>query len=250
MYRFTKKKNELKASICVSSNPFTIINSNQNLLTKLYNLISSYQIGYSLSNHLSIFGNGFHCNRVTQSEILRGYDAIYGNYGLKEINMGGGYFISNTINTFEMLFGLGYGEQFYKYNYSDYELYYRFSMNNNRFNLFIQPDWGIKIEECVEMGLFSKFIYSRYYDINIELQENYPEYYNVKRHDYMLDRKTFNAFLIEPGLLFRFGGKKYKCQIQASTVINPNTDKITTKLFYLNASSLFSFNLNRNKKIL
>ena len=245
-----KEKNELKVSVGLSSGPLLqskyysqIINTSNHI----YEIINSLQIGYTLTNHLSIFSTGFNRDKWLQSTLFRDENdnSVVGNSGLKELNFGGSYYMLSNNHTFEILSAFGFGKLSYRYSDSYVINPEDFSMNAKKLNFYIQPDYGLKLNEKLEIGFFTKFLYCRYY--NISSTSFNIEYIKMSEHKYFIGREFANLYFIEPGFVIREGSKTCKLQLSASIAMNLNLGEVTSEPFSLKLSLLFDFDLSPKK---
>lgn len=243
-----KEKNELKANVGLSSGPFFHSgNYHEKRLAHIYEIINSLQLGYTITNHISVFSTGFYRDKWSQSSIFTSENdnTIWGNSGLKELNFGCSYYKFYNNHTFEILSGVGFGKLFYDYSDNYVEFTEVFFMKANKLNYYIQPDFSLMLNENVEIGLFSKFLYCRYYNISYTTEN--IEYVKMSEHKYFMGRESANLYFIEPGLVIRRGSKLFKIQFSASKTINLNINKITYQPLSVKLSLFLNFNLSTKK---
>lgn len=161
------------------------------------------------------------------------------------MNFGGSYYRFYNNHTFEILSGIGLGKLSYHYKDNIVTATEEFVMNANKLNFYIQPDYSLMLNENIEVGLFSKFLYCRYYNISYSVE--HIEYIKLSEHKYFIGRESANLYFIEPGLVIRGGSKLFKIQLSASKTVNLNINKIKYQPLSLKLSLLLDFDLPPKK---
>ena len=106
--------------------------------------------------------------------------------------------------------------------------------NSQKYNLFIQPNIGIRFNEHIDLNLSAKFSQENLF--NIKSDVIWGDYTNEEiSDDYFLNKNKASLYFIEPGLTFRFGGERLKMQTQIIPVFNLSETYIRYKelSFYL-----------------
>ena len=186
--------------------------------------INSLQAGYTVTNHFSFFTTGYFRYKATNlnyETILskeNSGDDIHSDKS-SEINIGGSYFYNLNKLTIEVLFGGGYGNLEFDHTIDFFESDYNFDMNAQKYNLFVQPNIGIKFNNHLDLNLSTKFSQQNLY--NIKSNVFWGDYTNEEiSDDYFLNKTKASLYFIEPGLTFRFGGERIKMQTQIIPVFN------------------------------
>lgn len=210
---------------------------------------NSYFIGYSITNRFSVFSTGY-CRKVESNFELLINKENSGAHSRKEnsniINLGAGYFNKTNNINYEVMIGTGLGHTDYECE-RDWLVNYQFSMKGKKYNLFVQPDLGYKVNDYVEFGVFSKFNYFRFFDLNTStiIGDN-P---GIEQEDsYFSGKNKANLFFIEPGLFFKGGFPEAKINLLLSPVMNILDYKIRYRELNLRLSVFLSFDLFKNKK--
>jgi len=191
------------------------------------------QSGYSLSNHFSIFGTGnFYFMGGSKNDVNDKYKSHNGNLCLGEYNLGFSFFNHSKNHSFEVICAGGWGKGFFNYYISNKvditnTYYYHFVMNEQKANFYIQPDYSLSIGKKVEIGLFSRFLYSRYYDIVCSYSHLRGDTSIIKENEYYRNKKTANFYFIEPGILCRLKIKNIKLQLSYSYIQKLNSELVT-----------------------
>lgn len=210
--------------------------------------INSLQTGYTISNHFSLFTTGYYRFKATTFD--------WGTFSTKEngggdsyedksyeINFGSSYFYNHNKLVFEVLFGAGFGNIEFDHVIDLYEVDYKFNMNSRKYNIFVQPNIGIKFNEHLSLSLSTKISQQHLYNIKTDLVwGSYSD--ETISDDYFFNKSFANLYFIEPGLTLRFGGEHVKMQTQIIPVFSLNETYIRYREFSINLS-LF-INLNRN----
>ena len=210
--------------------------------------INSLQAGYTISNHLSLFTTGYYRYKATNIsfETMLGKensgDDIHADKSY-EINLGGSYFYNYNKLVFEVLFGAGIGNLEFEHVIDLYEADYEFNLNSQKYNIFIQPNIGIKFNEHISLNLSTKFSQQHLYNIKTDLV--WGDYTNEAiSDDYFFNKSNANLYFIEPGLTFQFGGERVKMQTQIIPVFNLSETYIRYRELSLNLSLFVNLNLN------
>ena len=208
--------------------------------------INSLQAGYSISNHFSLFTTGYYRYKATSIsfETIGGKensgDDIHEDKSY-EINFGGSYFYNQNKLVYEILFGAGLGNLEFQHVIDLYESDYEFNMNSQKYNIYIQPNIGIKFNEHLSLSLSTKFSQQHLYNIKTDLiWGSYSD--EAISDDYFFNKSFANLYFIEPGLTFRFGGEKLKMQTQIIPVFNLSETYIRYKELSLFLSLFINLN--------
>ncbi|OFY65450.1 MAG: hypothetical protein A3H98_07920 [Bacteroidetes bacterium RIFCSPLOWO2_02_FULL_36_8] len=206
------------------------------------------QVGYSISNNFSIFGDYDFMVREYRSNwpgLSSEHDGhISGRYGSNDYNFGVSIFKTHNNFFTEILLAGGIGDMFYN-NFMATYLYNSFYLTVNKKNLYIQPVLGYKYSDAkhkIEFGLFSRFSYTRYTDINVTIfKPDNAEVYldNV----YFVGKKNLDLFFIEPGFFFRDGFEHIKYQFNITPTISLNSKHVKYRFFNLFFGIFLNFDL-------
>ena len=208
--------------------------------------INSLQAGYTVTNNFSLFTTGYFRYKATNlsyETILskeNSGDNIHSDKS-SEINIGGSYFYNFNKLTVEVLAGGGYGNLEFEHTIDFFESDYNFDLNAHKYNLFVQPNLGIKFNDHLDLNLSTKFSQQSLY--NIKTNVDWGDYTDEAiSDDYFLDKNQVNLYFIEPALTFRFGGERFKMQTQIIPVFNLND----TYIRYKELSLFLSLYVNLN----
>ncbi|HAN17498.1 MAG: hypothetical protein A2X13_11270 [Bacteroidetes bacterium GWC2_33_15] len=150
-----------------------------------------------------------------------------------EIILGGSYFYNYNKLITEIIIGGGFGNLEYRHEI-DLESDYEFDLNAQKYNLFVQPNIGLRFNDHVELALSTRFLQQNYYNIssNLTLGE-LSEVSNADR--YFINKNMASLYFIEPGLTFRAGGERFKVQTQIIPVfyLNENYIRFREYSFYI-----------------
>jgi hypothetical protein len=208
--------------------------------------VFSLQGGYSFSNHLSVFASGYY-----KPEALSNLHISFFDYKMRSeisynADLGLSFFANTKYFNYEVLLGSEIGYVCYSntYNWADK---YEFVLNAGKYNLFVQPDIGKKLNKNLEMGLVSRFSRVIYYGIRTSLNDS--EIYPLEPADeYFMGKRETDFLFAEPGLFFK-GGWKY---IKFSAVITLNYIFEGIDINYrrgsIFGSAFISFDLLRKKQ--
>lgn len=205
--------------------------------------INSIQAGYSLSDHISVFANGYSRKSVKglNTESMFGKEnsgASIRSDSSYEANVGLSYYFVKWFLNFEVLLGTGIGELQYNNTLDFYPDNYVFNMNANKYNIFIQPYIAYRFRNLYECGLFTKLSYYSYYDIKssgnigINGESNKVDEFD----DYFRNKKQVNLYFGEPGMFFRIGFRNVKFQTTVSNTISLNNEDYYYRDFNLRFS--------------
>jgi len=227
----------------VSSPVYVPVNSEKGDL-KVDLAYDKFQAGYALTNHLSLFVTGFtRLNKGgSRGELFMGKEdsgAKIRSDSVMEANFGFSYYGKSEALYYEFLLGSGIGKVKYN-NRIDYDNDYSFRMITKKFNLFFQPTFGFKFRNVIELGAFTKFNYTSYYDIKstVILGESPDE---TDKH--FIGKKQADLFFVEPGVFFRVGSKNIKFQSQFFPTLNMIDDKLNYRNFNFYLSLFINFNI-------
>jgi hypothetical protein len=134
------------------------------IVGSLYMLPAGFQAGYTLTDHLFVFTTGYSKMRNARPSTIGtkesgGQETFLGTSS--EINLGTGYFTQKNKVAFEVMAGGGIGKMNYSHeidNTGDYI----FSTEARKVNAFVQPVIGLKVDDHIEVGFFSRFNAVRY----------------------------------------------------------------------------------------
>jgi len=219
-----KEKNELNVSGGIST-----LGPYKSLLPAI-----NLQLGYTLTNHFSIFGTGNLCGTFYENHLgdddsdYKFYDT--GNYSLAEFNLGLSYFYHKNKHSFEIVGAGGLGIGSYDYGITcDAIEYYHFYMYEKKNNYYIQPVYSYSLSKSIDIGLFSRFLYSHYYDIVSNHTGESGQDYTIIDHDYYKKQKTADFYIIEPGLFLRLKLKSLNVQWSYSYIQKINNNLFTNE---------------------
>lgn len=222
----------------VSSPSFVPLNEKKGELHAMATF-NAGQIGYSFTNHFSVFGTGYERMDDFNSPAWFGSEdddgSIYTSDKGNEFNLGLSYFYPWENYRFEILSGGGIGYTDFEYQKDLYENDV-FHMHADRANIFLQPDIGFKPNDIVEIGFFCRLNAYRYYNISASYSSfSYANNPPRKNDALFLDRKTMNLYFLEPGILARVGFKFLKIQTLISFTNNLSNYDISIRPanFYL-----------------
>jgi hypothetical protein len=210
------------------------------------------QVGYSVTNHFSMFITGYYRNGG--STIFEKMAAKEGDgadsYDDKshEVNLGASYFTTSKLFTYEIHVGGGGGKIYYQHT-KDLRDLYKAEFNADKFNIFIQPSISYKIPnsfgDYFQFGAFTKIAAHRYY--NIKDNSEFGQYLNksdIDKEDlYFSNSRTREFYFAEPGLCLRAGGKWIKGNATLSFPVNLSGDDIRYRKTNLYLSVFFDLNL-------
>ncbi len=217
-----------------------------------------YQIGYAISNHFSIFtaGNG---NKHKHSLLVEETDLNYGRHNKRDefhqFDFGGSYYAPlGKYLSYEIVSGIGAGKADYK-NYWHYEkdtdspLDYDFSFTSHKAALFVQPCISLHDEETVDLTIFGRFNYTKYYDINSNLDLGSGYYSDITKYDtYFYNKKSADLLFFEPGFQLELRYKKYGGMVLCSEVISLEPGVQGYPKFYMYLGFHFTYNLLEDLK--
>jgi hypothetical protein len=174
---------------------------------------NSIQLGYSFADHFSWFTSACLRPKAFSNNINNMLNDQVVTEKSHNIDVGFSFFSKTKYFNYEILMGAGFGHLDYSNDYKNADESgqenYKFEMDNGKYNFFVQPDIGIKVEDHFEIGLFSKFSMVNYYDINTSIEKS--EIRKIDPHDeYFIRKENTSFFCTEPGLFVRAGGKHIK----------------------------------------
>ncbi len=211
------------------------------------------QIGYSFSDHLSVFATGY--DRFTFNSFWESIEEDhnrddYYTDDACEYNIGLSFFYPHLGVRYEALMGGGAG--YIKYESpKDLTVFPdEFKMHAERVNVFIQPSIGYGIADVIYFGVFCRLNAYRYYNIQTYVAINSVNNDYLKPNDHVfVDRKTMNLFLIEPGFMARVGYKYVHFQTMISFTNNMSDYDIIVRHDNLYFFSIFlNFDLFKKKE--
>lgn len=218
---FNEKKGELKTNISYTA----------------------LQLGYSITNNLSIFYDyDFRVRNYSSSMITSEHDGtISGSHKANDNNIGFSFFKSRNQFIYEVLVAGGFGDMSYSNNVDSFA-YNNFSLKVNKKNFYIQPTIGYKMSEGNSngvIGLFTRIYCTRYTNIKTEVFKS--NYVSVNPDNaYFIGKNKIDLFFIEPGLLLRVGKK----HISFQTIISPTISLNSNHLKYRSFNLFFGLFLN------
>lgn len=216
----------------VASPRFLPLNEKKGELTaNVY--LSGLQIGYAFSNKFSVFATGY--QRFPRENVPDIRGAFFGaptdeRVGQSsEINIGISCFGKKKNLLYEVLTGGGLGEMSFATDASNNKSQtdnYSFYMEANKWNIFIQPNFSYKfhktkVNDLVSIGVFTKFNFLQYYNIETELNRN-PNFIRSVDDaiEYFNGRTEAYLFFMEPGVFVKVGRKNFKGTAQIAPVLN------------------------------
>lgn len=123
---------------------------------------------------------------------------------------------------------------------------YAFSMRADRRNLYLQPDFGIKFNRHLELGLFARFNYLLYDNLNTAVtvgDAGVPQ----GSDQVFLDRDSRSLLFIESGASLKAGWTNMKFHVQLSPNINLYPQHLRYQRLNLNLGLSFNADLLRRK---
>lgn len=216
----------------VSSPRYVPLNEEKGELTaNIY--ASGLQVGYAFSNNFSVFTTGYmRFPTIETANPLIGRDGQSHRSGdSREVNIGLSHFRKKDKFVYEVLIGGGFGNMTFANDHSGAktrEMDYRFNMQADRSNVFIQPNIGYNFFDDsrkfrLAVALFAKVNRVYYYNIETEIYATknpgvMPDF--DAGIEYFGSRTEANLLFIEPGVQVKGGWKKVRGQAQISPVIN------------------------------
>jgi hypothetical protein len=213
---------------------------------------SNCQLGYSITDHISIFSMFRYRNNTGSHWLI---DGGYKEDKSNELSLGGSYFKSKSFDiscfkaknflVYECLAGSGIGNVYYL-NFKNYWPDYNFVLNAKKMNLFLQPEIGIKFIDAIEVGIFSRLSGYKYYDIKISAGSGASG--KLDEEDNYFVNKTYAYLLFfEPGIIFKIGYKNIKLFMIASREINLKEIPINYRPENLQVGLSLNFDLLKKK---
>jgi hypothetical protein len=180
-------------------------------IANLYMMPFALQAGYTVTDHVFVFATAYNKIRNARPYISKesgGQETFLGRSS--EVNLGAGYFTRKNQWVFEVAGGGGIGKMSYSHeidNTSDYI----FSTEARKVNAFVQPVIGLKVDDHIEVGLFSRVNAVRYYDIISGIPARYP----IDKDDLAFAaHRTVDVLFLEPGIFMNAGWRNVKFTIQ------------------------------------
>jgi hypothetical protein len=211
--------------------------------------INCLQIGYSITDYMSLFSTGsLNANiQMFKDGGKENSGNKSGKYTSYSIDVGASLFKKSRLFNYELLAGLGAGKIKYKHEIDLYYADYLSEMNAQKIDIFIQPDFGYKIKDIIELGIFSKLIYEKYYDV--QTSTDIGDNLTIDSADVFFENRTHaNLVFTEPGLLIRAGFKKVKFYCELSVPLQLTNADIRYKPFNMYLGASFSTDLLKQDK--
>jgi hypothetical protein len=114
---------------------------------------------------------------------------------------------------YEVLAGYGLGYMNYENKKDFWPADYQFNMSADRYNLFLQPNFGYKVKNILEVGIFSRFIYTKYYNLNTTFNSD-DKYTPDPVDKYFMNKSYVDFMFAEPGVSAKLGFKYLKLNMQ------------------------------------
>jgi hypothetical protein len=188
-------------------------------VTNIYVFPAGFQVGYTVTDHFFVFANGYDKMRNPRPSGIGtkesgGQETFLGTSS--EINFGGGYFTGINKMIFEVMAGGGIGKMDYSHTI-DLVQDYHFSAEGRKANVFIEPVLGIKVDDYLELGVFSKFNAVRYSSIKSSI--GVGEKGDIDKDDLAFaSHNTVDVLFLEPGFFVTAGWPNVKFNIQIGGV--------------------------------
>jgi hypothetical protein len=212
---------------------------------------NSYQLGYSLSDNISIFTTGFYRYPASSfnPETMTGKEnsgAYIRTDNMHDFSFGASYFIKHKVFNYELLGGLGFGNINYT-STKDLSNDYEFKMDATKSYVYLQPDFGYKVSHILEVAVFSRFSYNIYDNINTS--STIGSNTGIEPDDkYFLNKSNVDLFFAEPGVAVRVGSKNVKLNTQLSSTINLTGQNIRYREINVYLSLFVNLNILKEKK--
>lgn len=212
--------------------------------------INCLQIGYSITDYMCLFSTGsLNANiQMFKDGGKENSGHKSGKYTSYSIDVGASIYKKSRLFNYELLAGLGAGKIKYTHEIDlwDFDDYLS-EMNASKINIFLQPDFGYKIKDIIEFGIFSKLIYEKYY--NVQTSTHIGSNSTIDPADKYFENRTHaNLIFAEPGLLIRAGFKKIKFYCEWSVPIQLTNADIRYKPFNMYLGASFSTDLLKQEK--
>jgi hypothetical protein len=224
--------------------------------------LNAVQLGYTVSNHFSLFASAYERNGGTSVNFEKwgtkegGGANSYKDHA-NEINAGGSYFKCSDRFIYEIHAGAGKGKVYFVHD-KDLREGYHFEMNANKTDAFIQPSFSYRIpsakqfntENFFQFGVFMKVVGYRYYDLKVKSVIGRASGSDGadKEDLYFMNRNFRNLYFAEPGVCIRAGSKWIKGSTVLSVPVNLQGDNIRHRPLNLNISAFINFSLLKTKK--
>jgi hypothetical protein len=200
------------------------------------------ELGYALTDNFNVFANG---SVAGAPQLLK--DGGKENSGHKSglfrqytIDAGAGIYKKGKLFNYELLAGAGGGKISYKNEIDEWPENYLSLMDAKKVHVYCQPDVGYKLKDILVVGVFSKIIYERFYDIQSET--HIGSYSGIDPDDrYFQGRAIADISFIEPGILLRVGTKHLKFYTECSVPLQLVNDDILYRRINVLAGVSFEF---------
>ncbi len=213
----------------VASPQYVPVNIEKGKLTANFSF-DYYQLGYTLTNHFSIYTTGYFRNNnggaVNQTALTKENSGAYIQTDKhKEFDLGFTFYKNlGSYLSYEIVSGIGNGISNYS-NSQDLMNDYKFSFNAKKLNIYIQPDLSFRYNKYFDFTVFSRLNNNRYFDINKSL--TLGDRTELDKYDkYFYDRHIASLLSLEPGFQMRVGFDKIKFQFMYSKTIDLNNTGI------------------------
>lgn len=198
-----KEKGEKQIDVYASTNSFHF--SGSYALSQKYALMLNSNISYkNFSKYYDTFSNSEDPNLYSSiaDNILLNIESDMGEFANKYIELAAGkYNIEHdNILTYEIFVGGGYGYAFHKDSSEIANQLLNF--NADYFTLFIQPNFGTRINSALEFGTALRLCYSRY--------DYYYEFDNTNANRIEWRQIYLNNIHFQPTGMLRIGRNKLK----------------------------------------
>jgi hypothetical protein len=214
------------------------------------------QLGYTVSNHMSVFATGYWREGGTFINFeswatKEGGGADRYEDRSHEVNAGASYFTRSKRFIYEVHLGAGGGKVFYLHN-KDLRESYRAEFDADKANVFIQPSFSyiipINMGNYVQFGAFAKIVGQQYY--NIKDNSTNDAWNNVpfdKADQYFHNRRSRNLYFAEPGVCLRAGSRWVKGNVVVSFPASLQGTNVRHRPTNLYLSAFVNLNLLRKK---
>jgi hypothetical protein len=184
-------------------------------VANLYTLLAGFQAGYTIADHFFVFATAYSKMRNTRPSGIGtkesgGQETFLGTSS--EINLGSGYFTRKNKIVFEVMAGGGIGRMDYSHTI-DLISDYTFSTEARKANVFVEPVFGIQVDDHLEVGIFSRFNAVRYSSIKSSISTG--EKGDIDKDDLAFaSHNTVDVLFLEPGFFITAGWPNIKFNIQ------------------------------------